>query len=137
MSNATDDTALDRETLAALADALIPEADGMPSASQAGATGARLDEVLRVRGDLEEPLQALTAAARGRDASAEVERLRAHEPELFEALTTAVAGAYFMSPEVRERLGYPGQQAKKLEDDFDQELLQPVIDRGTIFRPTP
>ena len=38
---------------------------------------------------------------------------------------------------MRERLGYPGQRAKKLEDDFDQELLQPVIDRGPIFRPTP
>jgi hypothetical protein len=38
---------------------------------------------------------------------------------------------------VRERLGYPGQQAKPLEDDFDQELLQPVIDRGPFFRPTP
>jgi hypothetical protein len=129
--------ALDRETLAGLADALIPEADGMPSASQAGATGQLLDEVLRVRGDLEEPLAEVTAAARGRDAAEEVERLKADEPPLFEALTTAIAGGYFLSAAVRERLGYPGQQAKRLEDDFDQELLQPVIDRGTIFRPTP
>jgi hypothetical protein len=129
--------ALDRETLAALADLLIPEADGMPSASQAGATGAWLDEVLRVRADLEEPLVQLTEAARGRDAGHEVERLRAEQPELFEALTTAVAGAYFMNDKVRERLGYPGQQAKPLERDLDLELLQPVIDRGTIFRPTP
>ena len=87
--------------------------------------------------DLEEPLRELTATARDRDPGAEVERLKADEPERFEALTTAVAGGYFISPVVRERLGYPGQQAKKLEDDFDQELLQPVIDRGTIFRPTP
>jgi hypothetical protein len=128
---------IDRDTLAGLADALIPEADGMPSASQAGATGALLDEVLAVRGDLEEPLAQLTAVARGADPAAEVERLEAEDPALFEALTTAVAGGYFLSPDVRERLGYPGQQAKPLEDDFDQELLQPVIDRGPIFRPTP
>jgi hypothetical protein len=128
---------IDRETLAGLADALIPEADGMPSATQAGVAGALLDEVLAVRGDLEEPLAELTAAARGTDPAAEVERLKNDDPPLFEALTTAVAGGYFLSPDVRERLGYPGQQAKKLEDDFDQELLQPVIDRGTIFRPTP
>jgi hypothetical protein len=128
---------LDRETLGALADALIPEADGMPSATQAGAAGDLLDEVLRVRDDLEEPLKVLTAGARGRDPRAEVERLRSEQPELFEALTTAVAGGYFMSAEVRKRLGYPGQRAKPLEDDFDAELLQPVIDRGTIFRPTP
>ncbi len=128
---------IDRETLSELADALIPEVDGMPSASQAGAAGALLDEVLAVRGDLEEPLAELTAAARGRDPAAEVERLQSEDPPLFEALTTAIAGGYFMSAEVRERLGYPGQLAKELEDDFDQELLQPVIDRGTIFRPAP
>ncbi len=128
---------IDRETLSALADALIPEADGMPSASQAGAAGALLDEVLAVRADLEEPLAELTAAARGRDPAAEIERLQADDPPLFEALTTAIAGGYFMSADVRERLGYPGQLAKELEDDFDQELLQPVIDRGTIFRPAP
>jgi hypothetical protein len=128
--------AIDRETLAALADVLIPAADGMPSASEAGATGSLLDEVLRVRGDLEEPLAILTAAAAHKDPRAEVDRLKADEPELFEALTTAIAGGYFMSDEVRERLGYPGQEALQLEDDHDPALLQPVIDRGPIFRPT-
>ena len=129
--------AIDRETLAALADVLIPTADGMPSASEAGATGPLLDEVLRVRGDLEEPLATLTVAAANKDPRAEVDRLKADEPELFEALTTAIAGGYFMSGDVRERLGYPGQQALQLEDDHDPALLQPVIDRGPIYRPTP
>lgn len=128
---------IDRQTLSALADELIPAADGMPSASQAGAAGRLLDEVLAVRGDLEEPLAELTAAARGADPAAEVDRLRSEDPPLFEALTTAVAGGYFLSPDVRERLGYPGQKAKRLENDFDGALLQPVIDRGPIFRPTP
>ena len=109
----------------------------MPSASEAGATGALLDEVLSVRGDLEQPLAELCAAAAGRDPAAEVARLQAEAPELFEALTTAIAGGYFMSADVRERLGYPGQEALELEDDHDPALLQPVIDRGTIFRPTP
>jgi hypothetical protein len=129
--------AIDRDALAALADALIPAGDGMPSATEAGATGALLDEVLRVRGDLEEPLAGLSAAAVGKDPASEVDRLKTHEPELFEALTTAIAGGYFMSEDVRERLGYPGQQALELEDDHDPALLQPVIDRGTIYRPTP
>ena len=129
--------AIDRATLAALADVIIPAADGMPSASEAGATGALLDEVLRVRGDLEEPLATLTTAAAGQDPAAEVGRLQAGEPELFEALTTAIAGGYFMSEDVRERLGYPGQQALELEDDHDPALLAPVIERGTIYRPTP
>jgi hypothetical protein len=93
--------------------------------------------VLRVRGDLEEPLATLTASAANKDPRAEVDRLKADEPELFEALTTAIAGGYFMSDDVRERLGYPGQQALRLEDDHDPALLQPVIDRGPIYRPTP
>jgi hypothetical protein len=129
--------AIDRETLAGLADALIPAGDGMPAASEAGATGPLLDEVLRVRGDLEEPLAAITTAAAGKDPAAEVERLKAEEPELFEALTTAIAGGYFMSEDVRQRLGYPGQQALELKDDLDPSLLQPVVDRGRIYRPTP
>ncbi len=130
-------SAIDRHALAGLADMIIPESDGMPSASAAGATEALLDEVLRVRPDLEEPLAALSTRAAGRDPHAELERLRSEEPDGFEALTTAIAGGYFMSPEVCKLLGYPGQRAKRLEDDFDQDLLQPVIDRGTIFRPTP
>ena len=129
--------AIDRETLAALADVLIPAAEGMPSASEAGATGSLLDEVLRVRGDLEEPLATLTAAAANKDPRVEVDRLKADEAELFEALTTAIAGGYFMSDDVRARLAYPGQQALQLEDDHDPALLQPVIDRGPIYRPTP
>ena len=129
--------AIDREALGGLADALIPAADGMPSATEAGTTGALLDEVLRVREDLEAPLATLTEAAAGRDPSAEIARLQAEAPELFEALTTAIAGGYFMSDDVRERLGYPGQQALELEDDHDPALLQPVIERGTIYRPTP
>lgn len=129
--------AIDRETLAALADVIIPAADGMPSAGEAGATGSLLDEVLRVRGDLEEPLATLTKTAAGKDPAAEVARLQADEPELFEALTTAIAGGYFMSEDVCERLGYPGQQALELEDDHDPALLAPVIERGPIYRPTP
>ena len=130
-------SAIDRDVLARLADELIPAADGMPAASEAGATGALLDEVLSVRGDLEQPLAELCAAAAGRDPASEVARLQTEAPELFEALTTAIAGGYFMSADVRERLGYPGQEALELEDDHDPALLQPVIDRGTIFRPTP
>ena len=129
--------AIDREALGGLADALIPAADGMPSATEAGATGTLLDEVLRVREDLEEPLATLTEAAAGRDPGAEIARLQAEAPELFEALTTAIAGGYFMSEDVRERLGYPGQQALELVDDHDPALLRPVIERGTIYRPTP
>jgi len=133
---------LDRTTLAALADVLIPAADRMPAASEAGAAGEWLDEVLRVRGDLEAPLQGLLERARGVDPAAEVERLEREEPEALEALATAVAGAYFLNPEVRRLIGYPGQEPRPIEPeeppDYEQDdLLASVVERGPIFRPTP
>jgi hypothetical protein len=136
------EAALDRETLAALADVLIPAADGMPAASEAGAAGEQLDEVLRVRSDLGEPLQRLSERARGADPAGEVERLQAEEPDAFEALSTAIAGAYFLNPDVRRRMGYPGQERRPIEaedpPDYEQDgLLASVVERGTIYRPTP
>jgi len=54
----------------------------------------------------------------------------------------SVAGAYFLNPEVRQAVGYPGQQAAPIvpEDppDYEQDgLLASVIARGLIYRPTP
>jgi hypothetical protein len=45
-----------------------------------------------------------------------------------------------MSADVRERLGYPGQQARPFEPrpDYEEDgLIQSVIERGPIYRPTP
>jgi hypothetical protein len=133
---------IDRTTLAALADVLIPAAEGMPAASEAGAGGEWLDEVLRVRSDLEAPLYDLLERARGVDPAAEVERLEREEPEAFEALSTAVAGSYFLNPEVRRLIGYPGQERRPIElrdpPDYEEDgLLASVVERGLIFRPTP
>ena len=130
------------ETLAALADALIPAADGMPAASEAGATGEHLDEVLRLRSDLQQPLRELAERGRPADPAAEIQRLQAEEPETFEALSTAIAGAYFLNPEVRRLMGYPGQERRPIEaedpPDYEQDgLLASVVERGTIYRPTP
>lgn len=120
---------LDRERLARLADQLIPAESGMPSASEAGATGEWLDAVLAVRPDLEAPL----AAAR------EVDRER--DPEGFAALTAAITAAYYMNPEVRERIGYAGQQAIPFDPDHEDYLADGLLDsvksRPPVYRPTP
>src|SRR5581483_11547343 len=65
-----------RTTLAALADVLVPEAEGMPAASQVDVHGKWLDRVLRVRPDLAPDLARVLAEARGRDPVAEVARLQ-------------------------------------------------------------
>ena len=53
-----------------------------------------------------------------------------------------VAACYYLSPVVRERIGYPGQVAKTY-DPFAytawvaEGLLDPVMDRGPIYREAP
>ena len=129
-----------RRTLAALADALIPAGEGFPSASQADVAGEGLDLVLAARPDLVEPLARILEAARGRPAAAVVAELRASSPEAFGVLAVVVPGAYFMNAAVRKALGYAGQDARPLgpeRDAVDRSLLEPVLRRGPIYRPTP
>lgn len=127
-----------RARFAALADHLIPEADGMPAPSSVGIGGAQLDVVLRFRPDLADPLwRALDAAADDPDAA--MSRLRAHDPEAHAALVTAVVAGYYLSGEVQARLGYPGQQAVPIALDtfppyVEEGLLDQVLERGPIYR---
>jgi hypothetical protein len=133
---------LDRERLGALADALIPAGAGMPSATEAGAVGEWLDAVLAARPDLAVPLGGLAAATAGMEAAEAIAALPTHDPAAWAAFTTAVPAAYFMNPEVRARLGYPGQQAVPIDPDappdyLEDGLLESVMARGPVYRRTP
>jgi hypothetical protein len=116
--------------LDALADQLIPAEDGMPSASEAGATGRWLEAVLEARPDLRAPLEAL-------DGEQPIATLPERDPAGWAALTSAVVAAYYFNPEVRERIGYAGQQAIPLGAPDHEELLASVQARGRVYRPTP
>ncbi len=131
-----------RATLAGLADVLIPAGEGMPSASTAGAAERWLDEVLAALPEAVAPLLAVLDRLGGVDPGTALQRLQADNPLAFDLLCTVVAGAYFLNPDVRQAIGYPGQQALAIvaEDppDYEQEgLLAAVIARGPIYRPTP
>jgi hypothetical protein len=126
----------------ALADVILPADDQMPAASEADADGAWLDRVLSVRADLGSTLTRVLEASTGRDPVAEVRRLRTEDPEGFLALATAVAGAYYLNPRIRALHGYPGQMPSLPEPgesnhDLRDGLLEPVVARGPIYRPTP
>jgi choline dehydrogenase-like flavoprotein len=115
--------AAQRATLDGLADALIPAVDGLPAASEAGATGKWLDRALAARPDLVPPLAELLAAAGGREPEPEVRRLHEQEPQAFAALAEAVAGAYYMNLKIRKRIGYPGQKhSPPFPDEADYYL---------------
>jgi hypothetical protein len=130
----------ERAVLAGLADVLIPAGAAMPAASDAGVAGDWLDAVLAARPDLVDPLRAILAAAEGVPAAEAVERLRAGGG--FGTLAEIVPNAYYMNPEIRERIGYPLQQAVPIDPAADvdpeaQALIASVRSRGTIYRPTP
>ncbi len=119
----------DRSTLAGLADVLIPASAGFPSASQVGVADEGLDQVLAVRPDFAKPLKVILQSAKGRNPAEVVAQLQDENPASFAALAEIVAG-----------VGYHGQVPQPLAsrpDHLNDGLLQPVIDRGPIYRPTP
>lgn len=124
---------MNRERLAELADALIPAEDGMPSASEAGAVGEWLDAVLAARPDFAVPLEGLAASSEPFDTLPE------RDPAGWTALTAAVVAAYYMNPEVCERVGYAGQRAIPFDPDAPDylDLLGSVKARPPVYRPTP
>jgi hypothetical protein len=130
----------ERGLLAALADVLIPRGENMPSASQAGIAGRWLDAVLTARPDLTSGLRRVLDKASDRGPDEVVAELRATDPAAFGVLAEVVTGAYFMNPDVQQRIGYSGQGRRPIDPrpDYEEDgLLDSVIRRGPIYRPTP
>jgi hypothetical protein len=129
-----------RQMLLVLADLLIPTSQRMPSASQAGVGGEWIDRAIAARADWADALVALLQKARGQEPRKVLAELQTSDPASFTMLTELVAGAYFMNPAVRKLIGYPGQQSVPIAETPEaelQELLEPVVRRGPIYRPCP
>ena len=127
-----------RSTLAAVADHLIPAAHGMPSAGDV-VGDARLRFVLTARPDLAEPLAAALRPELGGDPAERLATLERDEPERNAALVQAVVFGYYSDRGVRERLGYPGQQAIEVRawrvpEFIDEGLTDAVLARGPVWR---
>jgi hypothetical protein len=129
-----------RAVLAGLADVLIPAGDGMPSASAAAVADEGLTQVLAAVPGLGAPLAEVLARARGREPAEVVAGLARSDPAAYGVLTEVVTAAYFMNPDVRRAVGYTGQGPAPLDprvDYMEDGLLESVIQRGPIYRPTP
>ncbi|MCW2794426.1 MAG: hypothetical protein JWO76_3524 [Nocardioides sp.] len=129
----------ERQKFAAIADVLIPSAEGMPSASEAAVPEKWLDEALRHRPDLTAGLRAALTAAGDLPPAEAVDVLNSEHIPAFEALGTLAAGAYFLNPEVKQLIGYPGQVPTVPRDDTDTyfDLLENVLERGQVYRDVP
>lgn len=131
----------ERQTFSAIADVLIPSFDGMPSFSQSGAAQAHTDRVLELRPELLDDLKSVLAlAAETGDAAETADRLNREQPAAIGLIGLVASSAYYLDDDVRKRLGYPGQLQRPptAAEEYDYEaLLQPVIERGPIYRRTP
>ena len=130
-----------RQRLAAFADALIPGGAGLPSASAADVHEAGIDRTLDCRPDLRELITSVISVT-GEPHEA-LKRLRAEQPDVFDSFAFTIAGIYFMNPEVRRLVGYPGDAPQRkrakpgeAEEYLKDGILDPVIERGPIYRPT-
>lgn len=136
-----DDT--ERAVFAVIADALIPTHTARPSASGADVPTRWIDAALTARPDLAPALKEVIAACADVDpsapASAIFTRLQGLRPELVGAVGTLTAGAYFLNPEIRQLIGYPGQEARPHNVHAELPylgMLEKVVERGEIYQPT-
>jgi hypothetical protein len=132
-----------RAVLLAVADILIPGAGENPKASAAPGYEAWLERSVAARADSLEALSQILdalAGSVGTDLDKRLRDLHAADDGRFHLLSSVVAGAYLMVPEVRRLIGYPGQHASppridEAADELSDGILDPVIGRGPIYVP--
>lgn len=131
-----------RETFKGIADVLIPNAEGMPAASEVGVHEETLDMILGLRPDLRENFVRGLTSIQGKEPRDAANALNMSDGHALTAIGLVASAGYYMSPVVREKIGYPGQQSRPDPDPdatppyVANGMLQKVIDRGPIFRST-
>jgi hypothetical protein len=127
-----------RATFSAVAAHLIPAAHDMPSAGTV-VGDARLRFVLTARPDLAPAFRDALRPQLGDDPAARLAALEREEPDLHAALVSVVVFGYYTDQDVRDRLGYPGQEAIqlyswKVPDFIEEGLTDKVLARGPVWR---
>ena len=131
-----------RARLAELSNVLISGGLGLPAASDAKVHEKWIDRALGARPDLFQTVADVVAMVG--DPKVILAKLEINDPDTFGNFSFIVAGAYLMNPAVCKELGLPGNAPKPnpaLPDESDMYLedglLDQVIARGPIYRPTP
>jgi hypothetical protein len=126
-----------RSRLARIAQALIPAGDAMPAANEVGVADALLDRVVAAVPSLAAALTAtLESDVAEEDIGSWLDGLSMRDPAGYHSLVLAVAGAYYLDPGVRARLGYEGQvpqpvRAAAFPEYVDEGLLDAVLSNWT------
>lgn len=131
----------DRNLIAEIAQVLIPAGASGPSAAEVDVAGGRLDEFFQQRPDLKTAFVAIARRASGTDVDSFCRHLEASEPAVFQQLTYVIVGAFLLSPNACDWLGFTGLrgefQTPTPNDDYRlHDLLAPVRSRPASYRPT-
>lgn len=140
-----DFTPSELRTLNAIADVLIPASDEDPAPTSEPGFEQSLLVAANARADAFDAVAAVLDRLTGADDATIDRELRAlsdADPDVFQPLSSIVAGAWLLLPAVRDRIGYPGQGRNvapfdQIADELSTGILDPVIDRGSIYTPAP
>lgn len=131
-------------TIKAVADVLVPRAGGAPAATEDPDFETFLPRALSARADAFDTITDALGhlGSVDSDLAARLRVLSESDFTTFQALSAVIAGAWLMCPATQERIGYPGQRAVLFQiaqgsDEISEGILEPVLDRGEFFRPTP
>lgn len=121
---------VERLRLAQLADLLIPKAKGALSASEAGIADKLLDQIEQHASERIVLLRRVINSSGTPD-----EALRSvliSDRATYDSFCETIAAAYFMSPEVRKNVGFPGREpvAARIDVADIEDLLLPVFEAG-------
>lgn len=132
------------EELAALlrvADCLIPASGPNPKASDAEQYVSYLQLALAARADVFDAV--VTGAVKLADVPddglwAALKQMWSEDKFTFDPMSSVLAGAYFMTPQVKELIGYPGQHRDpapldQAANEIGTGILDPVLERGSIY----
>jgi hypothetical protein len=130
------------ERYRAIADLLIPGDGAMPSATDADPDGAWRNRALQARPDLADLVMSLLTECGTSDPRRFLTDLQQTRPDDYEALNFLVIATYFMNPGVRAGLGRSAEPARPVlrgeaYRDLESGILDPVADRGQIWRKAP
>lgn len=119
-------TDAERNRLESFADQLIPRDGNHPSASDIGVFGALYQTALGYNPDIGTLFGTALSKVPGDDIFA----LRKIDPALFERVAETIGAIYFMDPDVRIAVGFPGREARAARIDTAEieGLLMPVFE---------
>ena len=134
----------ERQTCARVADVLCTgPSTQVARPSQCTDFQQHLDVAVATRSDEFELLvKTISRAGEATELNTWLRELSTADAAAFTLISTVVAGAYLMVPEIREHVGYPGQHRdrpsnEQVVEELMDGILDPVIDRGPIYVPTP